>query len=116
MMWFKKKHEGNQINVVEEHYVPAFLPTYGLALETFVTSDLFCFGKVDGFDITMGNGGKDRSREELVTSEVVGSKFGSTGYDPLTGFVMNVKIVDDLNPYYGNLIKWKININFITRF
>ena len=39
MMWFKKKHEGNQINVVEEHYVPAFLPTYGMALETFVTSD-----------------------------------------------------------------------------
>lgn len=40
MMWFKKKREeGNRYNVVTEHYVPASLPVYGMALETYVTSD-----------------------------------------------------------------------------
>lgn len=40
MMWFNKKQiKGNQYNVIEEHYVPAQLPTYGMGLETYVTSD-----------------------------------------------------------------------------
>lgn len=39
MWWFKKKNRGDRINVIEENYTPANLPTHGLGLETFVTSD-----------------------------------------------------------------------------
>lgn len=39
MWWFKKKNRGDWINVIEENYTPANLPTYGLALETYVNSD-----------------------------------------------------------------------------
>ena len=45
----------------------------------------------------MSDGGKDRCSKEFVTGEVISCKFGSAGYDPFTGFVMNSKIVDDMS-------------------